>query len=85
MDKKGKTRLFLTQGTKDGLTRKKLVQFIKGKTNIHDKKIEDIKLLDKFAFITLPLKEAEIVLASFKKGKKRSGLLIQKAKKGKVR
>ncbi|MFH1309699.1 MAG: DEAD/DEAH box helicase [Candidatus Omnitrophota bacterium] len=81
VDKKGKTRLFITQGKKDGLTRKKLLDFIQKKSNVSGKKIEDIKILDKFSFATLPFNEAEIVLASFKKGKKRSGIVIQKANK----
>ncbi|MCK5451161.1 MAG: DEAD/DEAH box helicase [Candidatus Omnitrophica bacterium] len=81
VDSKGTTRLFVTQGKKDGLTRKKLINFIKEKTNINGREVEDIKILDKFSFITLPFNEAETVLASFKKGKKRSNLVIQKAKK----
>ena len=80
VDKKGTTRLFVTQGKKDGLNRKKLVQFIKAKTNIRGENIEDIKILDKFSFITLPFNEAEVVLSAFKRGKKRSDLSIQKAK-----
>jgi len=85
VDKKGKTRLFVTHGKKDGLTRKKLVQFIQRKTNIQGGNIEDIKILETFSFITLPFNDAETVLASFKKSKKRSDLVIQKAKKGKAR
>ena len=84
IDKNGKTRLFVTQGQKDGLTRKKLIQFIEGKTNIRGDKIEDIKILDKFSFVTLPFNEAETVLAAFKAGGKRSDLTIQKAKTGKT-
>ena len=83
VDTSGKTRLFVTQGKKDGLTPKKLVKFIQDKTNIPGKTIDDIKILDAFSFITLPFNEAETVLASFNKSKKRSDLIIQKAKTGK--
>ncbi len=82
VDIKGKTRLFVARGKKDGLTNKKLVDFITEKTKIHGKKIQDVKVMDKFSFITMPFNEAEVVLAAFKsKGKKRSGMVIQKAKK----
>jgi len=72
VDKKGTTRLFVTQGKKDGLNRNKLIKFIKEKVNISDKKIHDIKILDKFSFITLPFNEAEAILSSFRRGKKGS-------------
>ncbi|MFH1845971.1 MAG: DEAD/DEAH box helicase [Candidatus Omnitrophota bacterium] len=83
VDKQGKTRLFVTQGKKDGLTPKKLIQFIQEKTNVPNEKIVDIKILDKFSFITLPFNDAETVLSSAKKGGRRSGIVIQKAKKHK--
>jgi len=81
VDTKGKTRLFVKQGKQDGLTRKKLVDFIKGKCDITNDKIRDIQIFDKFSFVTLPFHEAELLLSYFKKRKKGSGLFITKAKK----
>ncbi len=80
VDNTGKTRLFVTKGRKDNLTKKKLISFIKGKCKISQSKIEDIKILDSFSFVTLPFKEAEIVLSHFKKSGKEKGLFISKAK-----
>ncbi len=80
---KGKTRLFVTQGKKDGLTSKKLVEFIKNKCKIQGFKIRDIEILDKFSFITLPFHDAEILLTYFKKKKRSSEPFITKAKKAK--
>ena len=81
VDTKGKTRLFVTQGKQDGLTRNKLVNFIKTKCNITRDKLRDIQILDKFSFITLSFHEAEIVLSFFKKRITGSGPFITKAKK----
>jgi ATP-dependent RNA helicase DeaD len=81
VDTKGKTRLFVTQGKKDGLTSRKLASFIKDKCGIMSAKIRDIQILDKFSFVTLPFNEAEAVLSFFKKQKKGSGPFITKAKK----
>ncbi len=81
VDTKGKTRLFVKQGKKDGLTSKKLVDFIKEKCNIPNGKIKDIHILDKFSFVTLPFHEAEILLSYFKKRKKGKGLFMKKAEK----
>ncbi len=81
VDKKGKTRLFVNQGKKDGLTSKKLVEFIMKKTGVKSKKIKDIEILDKFSFVTMPFYEAEQLLSYLKKKKsKRSGMRIEKAK-----
>jgi ATP-dependent RNA helicase DeaD len=81
VDNKGKTRLFVKQGKIDGLTRKKLIAFIKDTCNISPGKVKDIMILEKFSFITLPFHEAENVLNHFKKGKKGAAPLITKAKK----
>ncbi len=83
VDTKGKTRLFVTQGKKDGLTSKKLIQFIQNKCGIKSKKIRDILILDSFSFVTLPFHEAEVLLAYFKGKKEGKGPIIKKAKKSK--
>ncbi|HDK17421.1 MAG TPA: ATP-dependent helicase, partial [Nitrospirae bacterium] len=80
VDTKGKTRLFVTQGKKDGLTPKKLVSFIKDKCGMPNSRIGDIQVLDKFSFVTLPFHDAEILLSHFKK-RKGPGPFITKAKK----
>ncbi len=81
VDARGKTRLFVQQGKNNGLTSKKLVQLIRDKCRIRADKIRDIRILDRFSFISLPFHEAEKVLAYFKKNRSGSGLLIKKAKK----
>ena len=83
VDNKGKTRLFVTQGKKDGLNAKKLVKLIKNICNIRGEKIRDIQILDKFSFVTLPFHEAEILLSHFKNRKQREGLFVTKAKQKK--
>ncbi|MEN8262227.1 MAG: DEAD/DEAH box helicase [Nitrospirota bacterium] len=81
VDLKGRTRLFVAQGKKDGLTQKKLIDMIKQKSNIESGRIRQIQILDKFSFVTLPFHEAELLLGQFKKKKKGRYPLITKAKK----
>ncbi len=81
VDIKGKTRLFVTKGKTDGLTRRKLVDFIQDKCNIKSEKLRDIQILDKFAFVTMPFHEAEILLSHFKKRKRDSAPFITRARK----
>jgi len=82
VDTKGKTRLFVTQGKQEGLTRDKLVDFIRDKCGcgLSSAKIRDVQILDKFSFVTLPFHEAEILLTHFKNKKKGKGPFIKKAK-----
>lgn len=65
VDKKGKTRLFVTQGRKDGLTPKRLLTFLGDKCNIPPRLVWDIQIMDSFAFVSLPFRDAEKVLAMF--------------------
>lgn len=80
IDKKGKTRLFVKQGRKDGLTPGKLIDFIRSITGTQAKKIRDIEILDKFSFVTMPFNEAEKLLSYIKSRRKGSGIHIEKAK-----
>lgn len=66
VDNKGTARLFISLGKKDGLTPKKLTRLINNETKIPAGKISDIKVLDNFSFLTVPFKEAEIILQAFK-------------------
>ena len=80
VDMKGKTRLFVKKGKRDGLTNKKLINFINDKCHISPSKIKDVLVLDSFSFATLPFHEAEVMLSLFKKAKRGSFPLIVKAK-----
>jgi ATP-dependent RNA helicase DeaD len=82
VDTKGKTRLFVTKGKKDGLTRKKLVDFIQNKCSIKSERLRDIQILEKFSFVTMPFNEAEKLLSQFIKRKKGSGPFISRARPG---
>jgi len=84
IDKKRKTRLFVALGKTDGMTPKKLVAFIKQQTEVDERKIEEIKVFDKFSFITVPFKEAEVILTIFRKNNKGKRPIIEKAKEKKT-
>jgi len=85
VDKKGKTRLFVRQGTQNGLNAKKLADIIRDKCGVRNDRIRDIQILDRFSFVTLPFHEAEMVLAYFKQGNRGSELFITKAKEDRAK
>ncbi len=81
IDTTGKTRLFIALGRKDGFSPKSLVEHIQKETNVSQKVIDDVKVLEDFSFITVPFVDAEVIIKIFEK-KRASGErpLISKAK-----
>ena len=62
VDRSGTTRLFVSLGRTDGLTPRKLIDFIRNTVHIKSENINDIEIFDRFSFVTLPFEEAEIVI-----------------------
>jgi ATP-dependent RNA helicase DeaD len=84
VDEAGTTRLFVAMGKKDGMTPRKLVQHLEAKTNVFQKRMQDVQIFDTFSFITAPFRDAEIILKAFKNqgtGKKRRQPLVTRAQK----
>jgi ATP-dependent RNA helicase DeaD len=81
VDKTGTARLFVALGKSDAMTRKKLVTMIKKKANIEDSRIDDVKIFDKFSFITVPFEDAEIIKKKKKKEGKGKRPIVVRAKK----
>jgi len=77
----GRARLFVALGKKDKISPSKLVKFIIQNTGVRNSAIDQVEVYDDFSFITVPFKEAEIILGVFQKksGKKKS--LVVKARK----
>ena len=80
----GRTRLFVTLGRKDKINPGKLVKFIFQNTGVRNSTLDQVEVYDSFSFITVPFKEAEVIVGVFQKksGNKRS--LVVKARKKKT-
>ncbi|MDF2940058.1 MAG: helicase, superfamily [Gammaproteobacteria bacterium] len=80
VDSKGTAKLFVAQGKAQGLTPSRLVELIKNTAKTKEHKIQNIEIMDKCSFITVPFSEAEFILRAFKRisGGKKS--MIEKAK-----
>ena len=86
IDIKGRARLFVALGKMDGITPQKLIQYVASEGNIPAHLIRDIKIYEKFSFITVPFLEAEHILQEFQKNKHKARRpLIEKAKELKRR
>jgi ATP-dependent RNA helicase DeaD len=78
---KGTTRLFVAKGKKDGMTKRTLVEFIKKKADVENRKIDDVQVLNTYSFITVPFKEAETILHCFRKENNNKRPVVEIAKK----
>ncbi|MBL0308836.1 MAG: DEAD/DEAH box helicase [Bacteroidetes bacterium] len=80
VDIKGTARLFVALGREQGYNPATLTKFLEEEGTINQSAIKDIKVYDKFSFITVSFVEAEQLLAVFSKNKAGRKPLITKAK-----
>jgi ATP-dependent RNA helicase DeaD len=84
-DMKGTARLFVARGKVDNMNPPKLVDMIKQIAKVDPRKIRDVRIFDKFSFITVPFEEAEIILRAFKEKKISKRPIVERAKENKKR
>jgi ATP-dependent RNA helicase DeaD len=77
----GCARLFVALGKKDDITPAKLVKFIIDNTGVKNSVIDQVEVYGTFSFITVPFKEAEVILNIFKKLSGDGKSLVVHAKK----
>jgi ATP-dependent RNA helicase DeaD len=83
IDTKGKSRLFVALGSIDRINAQKLVDFIREKTHVDSRKIQDVRIFENFSFITVPFEEAEIIIQTFKKSKTGKRPIVERARERK--
>lgn len=62
----GTTRLFLTTGRKDGANPGKILHMINTEFGVSGDNIGRIDIMDSYSFISVPMREAELILDAFK-------------------
>lgn len=79
VDDSGRTRLFVAQGKKDGFNKKKLASMLGDKANVNFDAIQNVSVRDTYSFVSVPFKEAEKILKSFKNDKFGKKPMVEKA------
>lgn len=74
----GKARLFVARGHEDNMNAGQIAQFLADQTGIDARSVEDIRVFDKFTFITTPPAVAEQILGFYANG--RGKPLVTRAK-----
>ncbi|SDB89589.1 DEAD/DEAH box helicase [Williamwhitmania taraxaci] len=67
VDRKGKARVFIALGKRDGYAPGKLTDMIKEKTSLTDSRIDEVEVLENFSFVTVSFADAEAILAVLNK------------------
>lgn len=83
VDMKGTTRLFVARGKIDNMDTRKIVDMIKQVALVDSRKIQDVRVFEKFSFVTVPFAEAETILHAFKKQKMTKRPIVERAKEKK--
>ena len=80
MDEEGLTRLFIARGSRDGITKKDLVQIIMDQTGAKNSEIHGVQVMEEFSFINAPYDVAERILKVFDRKSKGGRSIVSKAK-----
>ncbi|MBN2258957.1 MAG: DEAD/DEAH box helicase [Clostridiales bacterium] len=80
LNKSGKARLFIAKGKMDNFDKTALIKYIVQESGVKSNKIRDVRVLDKFSFITVGFKEAEEIVKAFKNKKVGRKKIIEYAK-----
>ena len=62
VDRRGTARLFISIGRKDGYDARKMVALLKRECGLNDSKIDDVKVMDNYSFVSVPFADAESVV-----------------------
>ncbi len=62
VDRRGTARLFISIGRLDGYDPRRMVELLKRECNLTDSKINDLKVLDSYSFVSVPYNDAEFVV-----------------------
>lgn len=73
-------RLFVAKGHMDRMNAEKVAQYIADEASVDINAIHDIRVFDKFSFISVPQMEAEQILVVFGKNKRNGRSLVTRAK-----
>lgn len=60
-------RLFIAKGKIDDMTPRKLVEMLQEETNVPQRFMDQVKVMEKFSFVTVPQKEADTIVKHFRK------------------
>jgi len=73
-------RLFIAKGKMDDFSPKRLVDFIEQQTGVKQRMINNVKVMEKFSFFTVPNDQADQIISHFKKHNKGKRAMVERAK-----
>jgi len=80
VNRTGRARLFVALGRQDGMTPRKLIEYLREDVDIESSLIQDIRIMDNFSFLTVPFEDAELILDVFKKKSRGKRPVVDRAR-----
>ena len=77
-DRDKEVRLFMAKGKMDDFNARGLVEFIEQETGVRQRVINNVKVMEKFSFFTVPFEQSEQIISHFKRKGNRS--IVERAK-----
>ena len=77
MVKKGKTKLFIALGRRNGLGKRELISLIEKKSEVRSSEIDNLQMYDDYSFISVHFRAAEAILKAFSKNDKKNRPLVE--------
>jgi len=81
----GKVRLFVAIGDYEDMTPEKMPAFLSRESGINDLELDTIEVFSKFSFVTVPKKQADLLLKRFADMRKRNRPFVELAMNSNVR
>ncbi|WP_025209371.1 DEAD/DEAH box helicase [Hippea sp. KM1] len=78
-----RVRLFVALGAQNGYTAKRLVDLVSKTADINPSSLRDVKILDRFSFLSVDAEDAEVVLYAFRSKKRGFKPIVSLAKEAK--
>jgi ATP-dependent RNA helicase DeaD len=78
VDDAGNTRLFVAKGTLDDMTPRSLVEYLEKKSDVFGRRMQNVRVCEKFSFVSVSFQDAEKILDAFQNEGGRS--VVAKAK-----
>jgi ATP-dependent RNA helicase DeaD len=73
-------RLFIAKGKMDDYNARKLCDFIEKETGVRQRMINNVKVMEKFSFFTVPYEQSEQIISHFKQHNKGKRSIVERAK-----
>lgn len=79
VDGKGKTRLLVALGRRDGMSPRRLVSLVESRSGVPSRRIDDVTIMEESSLLTVSFPDAETILARLGRGRDGGEVLVRRS------